>query len=212
METLVRVFSQYTWHHLILIGSQGRTSGRNRDHGPPHQFSRKAARKQERQQRKSRKAEYHTKNVSLTRPSSSLFGKRPAIQEHEHSPQHKKLKTTHSTLATASAYKFRENDKNSKPKKFSAPTSGPSSTLKAKVRKTTALELLAGKPSPKALKFSQSRTQKEKDEDSYIQYLEGKLGWTKNGQKTRKYGSGLEDEGWGGKSRKISNARIAILN
>ncbi|KAF9648687.1 hypothetical protein BDM02DRAFT_3155622 [Thelephora ganbajun] len=39
------------------------------------------------------------------------------------------------------------------------------------------------------------RTQEEGKEDAYIRYLEGKLGWTKDGTKTSTYGSGLADDG-----------------
>ena len=35
-------------------------------------------------------------------------------------------------------------------------------------------------------------------EDVYIRYLEGKLGWKKNGAKTSAYGSGLVDDGLDG--------------
>ena len=42
------------------------------------------------------------------------------------------------------------------------------------------------------------KIQEEDKEDAYIRYLEGKLGWKKNGTKTSAYGSGLADDGLDG--------------
>ena len=42
------------------------------------------------------------------------------------------------------------------------------------------------------------KTQAEDKEDPYIRYLEGRLGWKKNGARTSAYGSGLADDGLDG--------------
>ena len=42
------------------------------------------------------------------------------------------------------------------------------------------------------------RIREEDKEDAYIRYLEGKLGWKKDGTKTTTYGSGLVDDGLDG--------------
>lgn len=44
------------------------------------------------------------------------------------------------------------------------------------------------------------RARNEDKEDVYIRYLEGKLGWNKNGARTNTYGSGLVDDGLDGMS------------
>lgn len=44
------------------------------------------------------------------------------------------------------------------------------------------------------------RSREEDKDDSYIDYLEGKLGWKKSGAKTSIYGSGLADDGLDGVS------------
>lgn len=47
-------------------------------------------------------------------------------------------------------------------------------------------------------------TREEDKEDAYIRYLEGKLGWKKDGAKTSTYGLGLADDGLDGVSIPIT--------
>ena len=95
--------------------------------------------------------------------------KRPAQKEHEDVPVAKKPRVSAPRLEA----------------KASSP----------KPKKNTPLQKLAGN-------FSGSsglpKTQEEDKEDAYIYYLEGKLGWKKNGAKTSAYGSGLADDGLDG--------------
>lgn len=95
--------------------------------------------------------------------------KRPPFQEHEDAPVAKKNRVS------------------APPPKVK--TSNP------KPKRKTPLQRLADNSSGYGGPLS---TQGEDKEDAYIHYLEGKLGWKKNGMKTSAYGSGLADDGLGG--------------
>ena len=64
-------------------------------------------------------------------------------------------------------------------------------------KRTTPLQKLADGPT---VHPSLPGTREEDSEDAYIRYLEGRLGWRKNGTKTSTYGSGLADDGLDGVS------------
>lgn len=68
-------------------------------------------------------------------------------------------------------------------------------TSNPKPKKKTPLQKLVDNSSSYA---GPPRTQEEDKEDAYIRYLEGRLGWKKNGIKTSAYGSGSADDGLGG--------------
>ena len=79
-------------------------------------------------------------------------------------------------------------------------------TVGVKKKPKTALEKLAERSAgsksstrqSKTLPNALPRTAQEEEEDAYIVYLEKKLGWSKGGSRTNKYGKGLEDDGLDG--------------
>jgi nucleolar MIF4G domain-containing protein 1 len=52
------------------------------------------------------------------------------------------------------------------------------------------------------------RSEREKQEDAYISYLESKLGWRKGRDKTKSYGSGLDEDGLDGVLSHTSPLRL----
>ncbi|KAF5367452.1 hypothetical protein D9758_003658 [Tetrapyrgos nigripes] len=146
----------------------------HRRHRSKHQLSRKEARKQEREESKHRRAEYFSKK-----------SKRPAETEHDASPQRKKIK-----LESPESGKNQTQAKPFKKTETASPghqSQGSNSVLEGKKPvKQTALEKLVFKASSKP-----KRTQQEKEEDAYIEYLEAKLGHKKG--KSSKYDDGLDD-------------------
>ncbi|KAG7089478.1 hypothetical protein E1B28_011160 [Marasmius oreades] len=146
------------------------------------QISRKDARKQERAQRKQKKAEYFT----------SQGVKRAATEElHDTGKQSKRKKLYGSadglgrTKPNASAGKITEIAKTERSIKATASKTVSSSktiesTLSKRVKKSTVPLVRA------------PRTQREKEEDAYIAHLESKLGYSGKGKKT-KYNDGLDD-------------------
>lgn len=72
--------------------------------------------------------------------------------------------------------------------------------VQAKPQKSeTALEKLARRTNGSAV-LKANRSKEETREDAYISYLESKLGWSKGGARTSKYGKGLEEDGLDGMS------------
>lgn len=78
------------------------------------------------------------------------------------------------------------------------PTAMKAGALPAPAKPKTALQKLAVRTDTLSNPGVTSRTQREKEEDAYIAYLESKLGWRKGGKKTSTYGSGLGDDGLDG--------------
>ena len=68
-------------------------------------------------------------------------------------------------------------------------------TSNPKPKKKTQLQELVDNSSNYA---GPPKTQGEDKEDAYIRYLEGKLGWKRDGIKTSAYGSGSADDGLNG--------------
>lgn len=148
------------------------------DHGKhlssKRQISRKETRKQNRASVKKRKAEFFSTHTKDTQP---VFG-----EEHVDSPKRKKRKLTAnaavnvvpSTVKPAPAYTANS-------QKVS-----PSKPVK---KNRTALERLAADSSTLP---SHLRTAKETEEDSYISYLESKLGYMKGGKGGRNEDDGLD--------------------
>jgi nucleolar MIF4G domain-containing protein 1 len=81
------------------------------------------------------------------------------------------------------------------PKATTARPSEPKSTKSVARPPKTALAKLAERPQKAA---PPPRSDREKQEDAYIAYLEGKLGWKKGKEKTKSYGSGLDEDGLDG--------------
>ena len=116
--------------------------------------------------------------------------KRQADREHAESPKRKKVK-------------FAAEDKPAAKPSAKENASAQTSTRKPKPKEPTALEKLAARTDPSsafsnAPSIRRARSKQEKDEDAYIAYLESKLGWSKGGSRTKKYGKGLEDDGLDG--------------
>ncbi|KZP25203.1 hypothetical protein FIBSPDRAFT_395694 [Athelia psychrophila] len=146
---------------------QGKNNGKTR-----HRHSRKDARKQDREDKKKRKAEF------FSAPPKANPAKRVAPVEHAESPQRKKAKLSapHPTPAPAPT--------ELKPTlKKTAATSAPKTTASAtKPTKTrTALEKLVSRKDVVSLPRP-GRSQKEREDDAYITYLESKLGRGKNAE------------------------------
>lgn len=131
-----------------------------------HQISRKDARKQDRFNRKQRKAAFF---ASTQNPH---YGKRVADTEHAESPKRKKVKVTEPGPVQINKLKV-----DSKGDKKPAPNPMPrQADLKAtsKPKSKTALEKLVSR-SDKMTATSFSRSKQEREDDAYIAYLEGKL-------------------------------------
>jgi nucleolar MIF4G domain-containing protein 1 len=156
------------------------------------QLSRKEARKQDRVGRKQRKAEFFSAVPTST--------KRHAQDEHADSPKRKKAKLEPAVLSTNDSRTSSIN-KHNPPANSSRPIplarEAKAKKLKPSTQPKTALEKLV-RGSNLILKSS-PRSQKEKDEDAYIAYLESKLGYAE-GSKRKK---GSEDDGLDGV---VSNA------
>ncbi|KAI0342843.1 hypothetical protein BDW22DRAFT_1357370 [Trametopsis cervina] len=146
--------------------------------------SRKEARKQDREQKKQRKVQFF---------ASGRTSKRPAENEHNSSPERKRPRLAETTeiieqkpaKPPAALSKSRKHPDVSHLPPRNAVSSGSKSetALEKRVRKLT-------KP-PSVI----PRSEQENHEDAYIAYLESKLGWSKAGARTSKYGKGLEDDG-----------------
>lgn len=131
-----------------------------------HKISRKDVRKQDRLNRKQRKAAFF---ASTQNPH---YGKRVADTEHAESPKRKKVKVTEPGPAQITKLKV-----DSKGDKKPAPNPMPrQADLKAtsKPKSKTALEKLVSR-SDKMTATSFSRSKQEREDDAYIAYLEGKL-------------------------------------
>ncbi|KAG1821658.1 uncharacterized protein BJ212DRAFT_1445192 [Suillus subaureus] len=119
--------------------------------------SRKDARKQERTDRKKRKADHFIHNAHSA--------KRKIEEEHVNSPQRKRMKTAQEP---------------------EEPHTTTESVQKQKL-KTTALERLVNKSAAKPRKVASTgpRSREEEDEDAYIAYLESKLGYAGGGSRRK---------------------------
>ena len=149
---------------------------RHRNKGKNNHVSRKDARKQERLDRKKRRADqFSTRAVAV---------KRPRIEEdHVNVPDVKRRKTVH----------FADQVKDSTPPQKTRLSDAHKSKSKSK---PTALERLASQSTREAPKVASriSRTREEAEEDAYIAYLEAKLGYSRgNGRR-----KGDEADGLGG--------------
>jgi nucleolar MIF4G domain-containing protein 1 len=116
-----------------------------------------------------------------------MSGKRPAMQEHKDSPPRKKVKPTPTPSIQDS--------------RISSSVSSGASTSVSRERhsksKKTALEKLSARTSKAPVA---PRSERDRQEDTYITFLEKKLGWRKGSEKTKNYGTGLDDDGLGGTS------------
>ncbi|KAJ7158634.1 hypothetical protein C8R46DRAFT_1178090 [Mycena filopes] len=142
--------------------------------------SRKELRKQERTGVKQRKAEFF----------SAPAAKREAEEEHVDSPQRKKVKLAPKTTPKLSAPAAAPIPKPA-PVEVDARRAEPEKPAKPAKTKKTALEKLVGRrsdPTPKSLGL---RSQRDKEEDAYIAYLESKLGYGK--KKNNREDDGLDD-------------------
>lgn len=147
-------------------------------------MARKEARKQERAARKQNKAEFFSTNAARY--------KRPAAEDYEESPQRKRAKHDKSLISATSGAPQSLAPKKSKEDVPVKPL--PPSILKTSKKARTALEKLAG--GPNTIQAPTVQTRKEEEEDSYIAYLESKLGYAKGKKKKI-----VEDDGLNGKSK-----------
>ncbi|KAF7977509.1 hypothetical protein HWV62_3486 [Athelia sp. TMB] len=151
--------------------NQGKRNGKTR-----HQLSRKDARKQDREDKKKRKADF------FSAPPKANLVKRPAPTEHTESPQRKKTKLSAAEPTRPPAPALPTQVKPALKKTLTSVASANPS------KPRTALEKLVSRNDASPLPRS-SRSQKEREEDAYIAYLESKLG---RGKKTAEDDDGLD--------------------
>ncbi|KAJ7126872.1 hypothetical protein C8R44DRAFT_779779 [Mycena epipterygia] len=147
-----------------------------------NKVSRKELRKQDRKDVRKRKAEFFS--------APQLAAKREAEEEHTDSPQRKKVKLTAEAVSTE-APSIKAPSKPTPVKDSAPPRTEPAKVAKPAKKTKTALEKLAGSrfdPTPGSLG---PRSQKDKEEDAYIAYLESKLGY--GNKKKQREDDGLDD-------------------
>jgi hypothetical protein len=206
------------------IPGSTRPGGRKGSH---QKLSRKEARKQGREQAKVRKAAYffgHTAAVT-SRPQTYTYARAPTApangkgkeKQHVHADVRRSgslapaaikrpIEKEHAGAPKRKKVKFAEPEASALKKPSTKENAPDSSQLKHKPKKKepTALEKLAARAGASSSfgaalpKFKGPRTQQEKHEDAYIEYLESKLGWNKAGARTGRYGKGLEEDGLNG--------------
>ncbi|KAG0706767.1 hypothetical protein DFH29DRAFT_899911 [Suillus ampliporus] len=142
--------------------------------------SRKDARKQERVERKKRKADHFL--------HSAHSAKRKTEEEHADSPQRKRVKISQEPIARPPASKphHAATSKVLSRHRTEEPHTTTESVPKQKF-KTTALERLVNKSTAKPSKIASKgpRTREEEEDDAYIAYLESKLGYTGGGSRRK---------------------------
>ena len=147
----------------------------HRHKGGHSHLSRKDARKQERIDRKQRKADHYSHAAHPV--------KRKTEEEHVDSPQRKRVKISQESVSHPPASK-------SVTKVLSRHRTQESHTTESVPKqklKTTALERLVNKSSgkPRNIASKDPRTREEEDEDAYITYLESKLGYAGGGSRRK---------------------------
>jgi len=151
------------------------TGSSRKARGFGHQKSRKDARKQDRVDRKKRKADFFAAAAS-----NSSYSKRSAEAEHTESPKRKKIKITEPEIMSVNQLQV-----DTKRNKTSVSKPPPrqldlKTTSKPKSKPQTALGKLVLRRDMGPLAPS-SRSQREREDDTYIAYLEGKLKKSKKG-------------------------------
>ncbi|KAH7913556.1 hypothetical protein BJ138DRAFT_1081255 [Hygrophoropsis aurantiaca] len=161
-----------------LNENSGQPSSRAGRRGYSH-INRKEERKQERVDRKKRKAEHYATSINQKK-------RKPEDDEHMHSPKSKKRKTQQSRSNAPGHPKSPAKHDTNAPVKSDAKAPLP---IKPKGKITT-LAKLASKKTP-----SISRSRLEEEEDAYIAYLEAKLGYTGRGKQKQanRHDDGLDD-------------------
>lgn len=164
------------WYQSTLVpgNGQGKKRGNSRN-----QLSRKDARKQDRSDKKRRKAEF----FSAPPKSNINSAKRPAAEEHVDSPQRKKIKLSEPIPAPPLV----RAGPNPASKKTVVKISPDAAIPKPKKPKS-ALERLASRKDAGSLPRP-SRSQKEREDDAYIRFLESKVG---KGKKSAEDDDGLD--------------------
>ncbi len=156
------------------------------------QLSRKEARKQARDGRKQRKAQFFAA-APTHKPQPN--DKRHAEEDHADSPQRKKAKlnTAESTaVPRAPALKSALKKEGTKV----GATNKPKTALEKLVERKEGPS--SSRRQSKTLPGALPRTAQEEEEDAYIAYLERKLGYVKGSKRTGDYGLGDEDDGLDG--------------
>ncbi|KZV73019.1 hypothetical protein PENSPDRAFT_649267 [Peniophora sp. CONT] len=166
----------------LLEQIQGDSFGRGgHGHARKPKLSRKEARKQDRAEKKQRKALHFTSNAYTDPPPGA---KRPADSNHEHpdSPVRKKARRSEDETRRPSDVQPATNPKGT------VANAKASADVTAKKRQQSALQKLADRTASMPM----PRTQAERDEDAYIARLEAQLGM---GKRSKKGGGDFEDDG-----------------
>jgi nucleolar MIF4G domain-containing protein 1 len=145
------------------------------------QPSRKELRKQERTGVKQRKAEFF---------SAQRTSKRGAEEEHTDSPQRKKVKFAPEVVSKPTP-SVTVPPKPPRLGESTTPRIEPVKAAKPAKPKKTALEKLVGRSDPTPTSLG-PRSQKDKEEDAYIAYLESKLGYGGGKKKSKREDDGLD--------------------
>ncbi|KAL1738793.1 hypothetical protein HDZ31DRAFT_78081, partial [Schizophyllum fasciatum] len=166
----------------ILDEIHGSAESHKRGHGNKSKLSRKEARKQEREGRKQKKAQY------FSAPHAPNPVKRPAEDDHADSPRRKKPKTESASAPPAS-----RTEKSQRTEEVKEANNKSTEKKVKDTKKPTALAKLAGETSKKFSKAA-PRSRVESEEDNYIAYLESKLGLKQGKRKTNpEEDDGLDD-------------------
>jgi nucleolar MIF4G domain-containing protein 1 len=157
----------------------------HRHNGHSHS-SRKDARKQERTERKKRKADHFSKTQT-----THSAGERKTEQEYVESPQRKRVKISRDSVSRPPATKSHHEPTTTKVSSRRR-TEEPRNTESVSKQKlgTTALERLVNKSAAKARSLKDvpskgPRSREEEEEDAYIAYLESKLGYSGGGSRRK---------------------------
>lgn len=161
--------------------------------------NRKDARKQERMDKKSRRAQHRTPGApqfSTTAPPHN-GKKRPAPSAHLDEPTRKKSRTSDGKPVPdrAPVRSTQRSDEKT------PATRRPHVIEVAPPPQRRGQRSIPPKPTIKGGKTEAPpslRTRQEQEEDAYIAHLESKLGWRKGGRKTKSFGSGLDNDGLDG--------------
>ena len=149
----------------------------------------------------------------MTRKNNHRNGKRHAPEtRHAEEPRHKKPRTSDAPTAQPSVKAAKA--KVAKRVSFFAdePTASTSKLPEPKkAAKKTALQKLVEKTSSTTSVNvpRKGRSQVEKEEDAYIEYLERQLGYSKSGKRTGRYGNGMDEDGLDGMFTCVRTSRLA---
>jgi nucleolar MIF4G domain-containing protein 1 len=171
---------------LVWLDTISRTRrGRSNPHRP--KVSRKETRKQNREEKKRRKAEYFS--------SVAINAKRVALSPHPESPPHKRTKVAELPRPQVSDVK--------PGRTLSKPPSG----VAGKINKSAALSGIASTwPITRSDSPTLPRSRRDEDDERYIAFLEAKLNSGNGSKKGAGYAKEIDNDGLGGEQLYLLHA------